>query len=884
MRRHALVRWAALVAGFMVALFGASATAAAVFGASAPGSLSVSPGAGYKFGSAYVLPEAGTLSSFEWYVRGGSAAQSFTPAVYASDGSGNPSSLVATGAVVSVPAGQAAGWVSSPLPSVAVDAGTYFLVLLSGSAANGAFNYYSAGSASDGVYNANAAGVPSATFGTASRESLRWSFRVDYVTSGSGSAPVNTVLPVVSGSPVVGQSLSVSQGSWSGSPSSFAYRWQRCDGSGGSCVAISAATASSYTVVAADLGSTLRAQVTASNGTGPTTATSAATATVTNPAPPPPTGSGVFGASAPGSLSVSPGAGYKFGSAYVLPEAGTLSSFEWYVRGGSAAQSFTPAVYASDGSGNPSSLVATGAVVSVPAGQAAGWVSSPLPSVAVDAGTYFLVLLSGSAANGAFNYYSAGSASDGVYNANAAGVPSATFGTASRESLRWSFRVDYVTSGSGSAPVNTVLPVVSGSPVVGQSLSVSQGSWSGSPSSFAYRWQRCDGSGGSCVAISAATASSYTVVAADLGSTLRAQVTASNGTGPTTATSAATATVTNPAPPPPTGQVTVQIVLQNAGYETMAVNTAGVAFGRQLGDDHAIWRSLDHGATWSKVLTLASNQNLLYISALSSGTVLAHVDGGTVALYRSDDNGLTWTRTLVLPDGPVFYTTLTPDSITDGGGYVWLGTYNTGQSPPYANYVYRSADDGRTWTVVNTTTTHRHIHGVRYNPANGKLYVFFGDSEGDGTWVSSDNGVTLQPLCTAYACTTVDGTFDPAGSFMVFGQDNYTSQNAIMRMSLSTGALTSVLNLPYDSFSAFRLGPTTYLIGTTHEGGVPIVDPDLHLFVSTDGAASFTDVYQVPIPYPNGRADLLVQFMYPNGDFPIQVSGQGTVVARLVQS
>ena len=331
-----------------------------------------------------------------------------------------------------------------------------------------------------------------------------------------------------------------------------------------------------------------------------------------------------------------------------------------------------------------------------------------------------------------------------------------------------------------------------------------------------------------------------------------------------------------------TGGVSVQLVVQNPNFEALAVDSGGLTYGTSVTDDHSIWRSSDEGATWTKVRDFASNERVFRISALASGTLLAHVDGGTVSLYRSDDQGATWVQVLTLPGGPVFYTTLTADSITDGNGFVWLGTYNTGPDATYPNYIYRSADDGRTWQVVNTPTTHRHIHGVRFNPADGKLYVFFGDSAGDGIWVSSDDGSTLQPLCTAYTCTTVDGAFDPGGSFLIFGQDNYTSQNNIVKVSLETGALTQVLALPYDSFSAFRLDPTSYLVGTTHEQGVPIVDPNLHLYASVDGGDTFTDVFQKPIPAGSGRTDIRVQFRYPNGDFLIQASDYGTIVGRLV--
>ena len=102
---------------------------------------------------------------------------------------------------------------------------------------------------------------------------------VSYTTA-APVAPSNTGLPVVSGTAEVGQTLSASSGSWSGTaPISYAYQWRRCDSAGGACVDVGA-NASSYVLTGADVGSRLRVVVTASNGAGSSSATSAATAVV----------------------------------------------------------------------------------------------------------------------------------------------------------------------------------------------------------------------------------------------------------------------------------------------------------------------------------------------------------------------------------------------------------------------------------------------------------------------------------------------------------------------------------------------------------------------------------------------------------------------------
>ena len=93
--------------------------------------------------------------------------------------------------------------------------------------------------------------------------------------------------------------------------------------------------------------------------------------------------------------------------------------------------------------------------------------------------------------------------------------------------------------------------MISGTAQEGQTSTASTGSWSGSPTGHSYQWIRCDYAGAGCVAIPAATSSSYAAQTADVGATMRVAVTASNTAGSATAVSAQTAVVAAaPAPPP----------------------------------------------------------------------------------------------------------------------------------------------------------------------------------------------------------------------------------------------------------------------------------------------------------------------------------------------
>ena len=128
---------------------------------------------------------------------------------------------------------------------------------------------------------------------------------------GQGSAaPSNTSLPSISGSARDGSVLTASPGSWTGSPTSYAYQWLRCDAEGGNCAPISGATSQRYTVQTADVGHRLRVQVTATNSSGSGVAESRPTGVVqpTGTAPKntsPPTISGTPQEGA--TLTVSPG-------------------------------------------------------------------------------------------------------------------------------------------------------------------------------------------------------------------------------------------------------------------------------------------------------------------------------------------------------------------------------------------------------------------------------------------------------------------------------------------------------------------------------------------------------------------------------------------------
>ncbi len=265
------------------------------------------------------------------------------------------------------------------------------------------------------------------------------------------SPPVNSGLPVISGTAQVGQTLTVSNGSWQNSPTGFGYQWFAC--ASGTCQAIGGATGSTYQPVSADVGKTLDAAVTATNSGGSTTATSAATAAVQAATQT----SGTFGTTTVGSSSDAMLADRKRVNRSTLSVAANVSKLSLYLQptGTSGSQLITGVLYA-DSSGNPGALIAKTAELTFKSTQPAGWYdltfSSPIP---LTAGNYWIGMISGASSNVTGFRYTNVSGSR-AYNANTyTAGPSNPFGAHSTDNEQISEYATYSTGGSADTTAPT---------------------------------------------------------------------------------------------------------------------------------------------------------------------------------------------------------------------------------------------------------------------------------------------------------------------------------------------------------------------------------------------------------------------------------------------
>ena len=449
----------------------------------------------------------------------------------------------------------------------------------------------------------------------------------------------NTVAPVMRGNLVVGQTLEVSDGTWT-SPYAitFSYQWF----SAGS--AITGAVSPTYTLLDAQIGRVITVTVTASTTQGSLSVTTASRGTVlavSNTVLPAITGSLQVG----GTLTVSPGTWlnattntYQWQSssdasiwsaiAGATSASRTLSSAEagLYIR----AQVFGN--YTSGSAVAYQTTVTTSATAVVPANTAASIATNSVAPVVTGAwirGTTLSASTGTWSSTGTFTYQWQSLASGGTTWTNIASAGSSTYLLTAGDTNTY-VRVQVTNTNSAGAgiayssarslidsPYNTALPTItsgSGGLRIGSVQSVSTGTWSsGSTITYSYQWQSSTNAT-SWTNISSATSATYTPTFDFANLQIRVSVTAT-AVGASTVT---TASIQGFLPPQPTAiptifdTNTVGSIITTTSAGTWPSTTSGFAYQWQ--------KSTDNGSTWTDI-SAATNSSYTIVSADLGSTI-----------------------------------------------------------------------------------------------------------------------------------------------------------------------------------------------------------------------------------------------------------------------
>ncbi len=533
------------------------------------------------------------------------------------------------------------------------------------------------------------------------------------------AAPVNATAPAISGALRVGQSLSVTSGGWSPTPSSITYQWQRSTNAGASWSNISGATATSYTTGSTDGGAYERVLVTATNSYGSTVADAAQVGPIAGQP---------YDTAAPtlsGSLREGQSLSATAGS---WSPAATFYTYQWQrsTNGGSSwsniagATGATYATVAADVNADERvAVTATNASGSTVADSAQLGPISGLPYNTVAPAltgtpreTQYLYANTGSWSPAATTYayqwqrsYDGGKtwvSVSGETNSYYALEPSDVgnldrIQIAATNAYGTTYAWTVVGPIQSDAPVETAAPVISGTLREGQTLSTTLGSWSPAGDYYTYQWQRSTNAGVSWSNIAGATSSSYVTGAADVNARERVTVTAVNSFG----TVAVSAAAVGPISGLPFDTTTPLLSGTPRQGQTLSVSTG--SWSPAASTYTYQWqRSTNAGASWSNVA-----------GANASTYVLAAADINAyerVLVTATNAFGPTTVATAQL--GPVAsgapsLTTAPAISGTARQGLTLSVTTGSWTLSP-TSYTYqwqRSTNSGSTWSNIAGATT-----------------------------------------------------------------------------------------------------------------------------------------------------------------------------------
>jgi hypothetical protein len=331
-----------------------------------------------------------------------------------------------------------------------------------------------------------------------------------------------------------------------------------------------------------------------------------------------------------------------------------------------------------------------------------------------------------------------------VTQTNAAGSASATSGATAMV--------------AGTAPANTAVPSISGTPDGTSTLSANSGRWSGStPIDYAYQWQSCAPDGSDCADISDATSAQYRPTASDGGRVLRVQVTASNVAGSAQASSDVTAPVGAGGP-----------------VNTAAPSISGTMLeGQALTADTGTWTGaapIDYSYQWRHCNSDGSGCTNV-AGATSSTYILSTYDSGAtldVLVTATDSAGSTFARSATVAlRMPLF-----AEGFESGTLANWT---NFGLTTQQANVFAGS------WAARSVSTAGTASYATAVLPA----------AQGDITYRLRFKGNTAWPSTGVYLMKLRTGTNSSIVGISVSGSGRLAYRNDVAAAGTTTTATVS---------------------------------------------------------------------------------------------